>query len=414
MTTPWFGGGRNRSTPDLSPARSALDGAAQALIDLDTRQGYVDDAIRSAQALTGSADIGRAWSPIAERAFKASAEYLDATAKYPLTDTYGEPNANLDVEAARRAFVSAHRAMADAASAVDSFYSTYREQIESSKRTLAAIPKLVADARAAAAAATDGATTVAQQQPGLLDLRSVVAAMDGLSSAMTRLDAGGSPVQQQQAATAVQEAASAFTAALNDAPHLAQKAITSLPALRTRLDSLTTRMQRLPEAQSAMWREFSQASSADLNEHGRKAEAALAAARLDYDKAGRAVREGRSEDALDLVASSREHAGRADVLIDEVTGRLDQLREVKRDPRGAEHPVRFAIRDAQRLVVDRGLAGEWGSVLDAQSARVDRAMLGLDRPHPDYWTLITELRSVREFVADVVDRVRQRARTDRG
>ncbi|WP_051265253.1 hypothetical protein [Nakamurella lactea] len=414
MSAPWFGGGRNRQATDLAPARSALDGAAQALIDLDTRQGYVDDAIKSAQALTGSTEIARAWTPIAERAFKASAEYLDATAKYPLTDTYGEPNANLDVESARRAFVSAHRAMADAASAVDGFYSRYRDQIEASKRTLAAIPKLVGDARAAAAAATDRAGQVAQQQPGLLDLRSVVAAMDGLSAAMSALDAGGSAADLQQAATAVHAAAGAFTEAINDAPHLAQKAAGSLPSLKTRLDSLATRMQRLPQAQSAMWREFSQASSADLNEHGRRADAALSAARADFDKATTAVRDGRSEDALELVASSRQHAGQADALIDDVTGRLEQLREVKRDPRGAEHPVRFAIRDAQRLVVDRGLAGEWGSVLDAQSARVDRAMQGMDRPHPDYWSMITELRSVREFVADIVDRVRQQARTDRG
>lgn len=412
MTSPWFGdreSRRNRREPDLTPARSALDGAAQALIDLDTRQGYVDEAIRTAHELGSQDDLGRTWAPIAEKSFAASAQYMEATAKYALTDVYGKPNASLDVEAARRAFADAHRSMADAASAVDSFYSRHRERIESGKRAMAAIPLQIDTAKKAATAATDQASALAQQNPGLLDYRSVSSAMDGLSVAMAQLNAAGALTAQQQAAAAVQAAAGALSQALQNAPQLAERARTSLPAVRTRLDSLATRMQRLQPAQSALWREFSQANSADLGQHGQQAEAALTAARAAFDVAGKAVADGHPEDAQDAITTARSHAADADRLIDDVTGRLDTLRSVKSDPRGAEQPVRFAIRDAQRLVVDRGLAGEWGSALDAQSARVDRAVAGLAVPHPDYWAMLSELQAVRAFVADIVDRVRQQA-----
>ncbi len=412
MTSPWFGGGRNRRHTDLTPARSALDGAAQALIDLDTRQGYVDDAIKAARELGGLDDLARSWKAIAERSFTASAEYLDATAKYPLTDTYGEPNAGLDVEAARRAFIGAHRSMADAAADVDAFYVRHRERIESGKQALAAIPRQIDEARRAANAATDKAASVGERDPKLLDFRSVMTGIDSVSAAMAQLTAGGSLAAQQQSAAGVRSAAAALSQALDEAPQLADRARTSLPSVRTRLDSLATRMQRLPQAQSAMWQEFNQASSADLAQHQHQAEAGLAAARAEFGKAETAVAGGDPETAHDAIAATRAQANAVDRLIDEVTNRLEQLRAVKRDPRAAENPVRFAIRDAQRLVVDRGLAAEWGSVLDAQSARVDRAVAALDGPHPDYWALLSELQAVRAFVTDIVDRVRQRAHRD--
>ncbi|MDQ2845667.1 MAG: hypothetical protein M3Y77_04800 [Actinomycetota bacterium] len=417
MTSPWFGdreSRRHRREPDLTPARSALDGAAQALIDLDTRQGYVDEAIRTAHELGSQDDLGRTWAPIAEKSFAASAQYMEANAKYALTDVHGRPNASLDVEAARRAFADAHRSMADAASAVDSFYGRHRERIESGKRAMAAIPLQIDAAKKAATAATDQASVLAQQNPGLLEYRSVSSAIDGLSAAMAQLNATGAPTAQQQAAAAVQAAAGALSQALQEAPQLAERANTSLPSVRTRLDSLATRMQRLQPAQSALWREFSQANSADLGQHGQQAAAALTAARGAFDIAGKAVADGHPEDAQDAITTARSHAADADRLIDDVTGRLDTLRSVKSDPRAAEQPVRFAIRDAQRLVVDRGLAGEWGSALDAQSARVDRAVAGLAVPHPDYWAMLSELQAVRAFVADIVDRVRQQARKAAG
>lgn len=413
MTGAWFGDRTSRGSrggPDLSGVQEAIDGAAQALIDLDTRQNYVDGAIKATVEVTGSPDLGRAWAPIADKAFAASAEYLKATSDYPLLDRYGEPNRNLNVDAARRAFIAAHRSMADAASAIDSFYSRNRERVDEGKRALEALPRLEDEARRAATAATDAAARLAEQNPALLDYRTVVTAMDELSAAMAALNRGGKTGDRQQAAAAVQRAATELGQALQDAPQLAGRAASAVTSLRTRLDSLATRIDRLPAAQSAMWREFTASASADLAQHDKLARAALADARAQFERARGLAGDGDPQSTLDAVAAARAKASEVDRLIDEVTGRLDVLRAARSDPHAAERTTRFAIRDAQRLVVDRGLVAEWGSVLDAQSDRVDRAMSTVTAPHPDYWAMLTELDKVKAFVADVVDRVRQTVR----
>jgi hypothetical protein len=64
------------------------------------------------------------------------------------------------------------------------------------------------------------------------------------------------------------------------------------------------------------------------------------------------------------------------------------------------------LRDAQRLVVDRGLVAEFGPVLDAQSVRLANAEERLTGAHPDHWLYLTELRGVRDRVKDVVARAR--------
>ena len=57
-------------------------------------------------------------------------------------------------------------------------------------------------------------------------------------------------------------------------------------------------------------------------------------------------------------------------------------------------------------MVNRGLVKEWGSVLDAQVARIDRAEADLVGPHPNYWAYLQVLASVETFVKGVVERVR--------
>jgi len=82
---------------------------------------------------------------------------------------------------------------------------------------------------------------------------------------------------------------------------------------------------------------------------------------------------------------------------------------VKADPGRHAADVRFVVRDAQRLVVDRGLVREFGPVLDAQSVRLQNAQDRLTGPHPDYWLYLTELRGIRDRVRQAVERVRSGA-----
>lgn len=416
MTGAWFGGGpRHGRGADLAPARAALDGAAQALLDLDTRQGYVDGALRTARQFADPVDtvVGRLesdWRPIADRCFAASALYLDATSQFPLTDATGRDSTSVDAEGARRAFVTAHRAMAEAAAAVDSFYQRHRTEIDSASRAAAAVPAQVDAARRAATTATDHAARLGEQDPALLDLRSVSSRIDALSAALATLSAAQQPREQQRAAAAVSEAAQALETAVADAPQLAGAVRRALPSVHTRLDALRTRTERLPESLSALWREFNQASSADLAQHGHRAEELITQAQQQLAQAEKASDAGDPETAQESVTAARELAHRVDALIDEVTDRLARLRAVRDDRSGVEGRARFSVRDAQRLVVDRGLTAEWGSVLDAQSARIDRAVEALHGAHPDFWALLRELDAVQQFVADIVDRVRAGAR----
>lgn len=408
MSGPWFGGTRGSRGPDLAPARSAMDGAAAALLDLDTRQNYVDGAIRDGGQVEDLADLEQGWRPIAERAFAASAKYMDAFREHPM-DGVGYVN----VDAARRDFEEAHRAMSAAAGEVDTFYRKHRSRIDGAKRAVDAIPAELDAARRRANAATEQAAQLAARQPEVLEYRGVIAAMDRLSAALANLNAPGPLAAQRTAATEVLTAAEQFEQTLAEAPELLSRTSAAIPSVRTRIQALNTRLDRMPGELSALWREFNAASSADLAQHRQQAEAALAAAERELGQATEALAQQRAEDAADDVAAARTHAASADQRISEVSDRLRLLREMKSDPRGAEGKVRFGIRDAQRLVVDRGLTGEWGSVLDAQSARVDRAMDTVDKPHPDYWAIHRELQAVREFVADVVERVRAQAREGR-
>ena len=109
------------------------------------------------------------------------------------------------------------------------------------------------------------------------------------------------------------------------------------------------------------------------------------------------------------MAQARAALKRAEERADSVTGRLTELREVRTDPSRAAADVRFVLRDAQRLVVDRDLVTRHGPVLDAQAVRLQNAVDRLEGVHPDYWLYVTELRGVRERVRQVVDEVRAAA-----
>lgn len=89
--------------------------------------------------------------------------------------------------------------------------------------------------------------------------------------------------------------------------------------------------------------------------------------------------------------------------------RLAALRDVRADPARYAADVRFVLRDAQRLVVDRGLVREYGPILDAQSVRLDNAQQRLTGVHPDFWLYLTELRGIRERVREVVAQARRSA-----
>ena len=175
-------------------------------------------------------------------------------------------------------------------------------------------------------------------------------------------------------------------------------------SVATRRAAAATKADRIPPALSALRREFSEPCSLDLADAEKKARAALAAVDRAIAQAHERADAGEWDDAADAIAEARAQLGAAEQAHDSVAGRLADLREVRADPGKLAADTRFVLRDAQRLVVDRGLVKRFGPILDAQSVRLQNAQDRLTGVHPDYWLYLSELRGVRTRAQEVVAR----------
>ena len=381
-----------------------------AFLDLDNRQSYVNDAIDSAgESGAGGTGLARAWAPVKLKAFDASAAYLRTAETYSLLDSADRPT-GVDPSAAQAAFVEVHRTLADAAVAVDGFYRKHSAELEQARSLRAATPQISADARSAALQA-ESALTAAEKEG--VAYGSVLAAAGELVEALSALktaDTIGSPLEIRHAAAAVHAAAESVHSRIEHARSLPSTVPTSLTSVKTRIQAVTTRLESMPAHRSALLREFSADCSKDLNGADDRARHALERARSEWDAADRTHRAGKLEEAAEHLVTARAQLTAAEHDADSLGDRLALLRTTKADPAAAAKATRFRLRDAQLLVVDRGLVPQWGSVLDAQAARIDRAAADLTGTHPDYWAYLQALQAVEAFVKNVVDRVRAQAR----
>lgn len=408
--------GRLSRRPQDMDAQAALDGAVSAFLDLDNRQSYVADAMAAMSEITAPMDVdgsahgsvaglSREWGPVAQQCLDASGRYLEVAAQYSLTDSLDRPT-GVDPTAARAAFIQVHRGLAEAAAAVDRFYQKHARALEDARGKRAATPLLSAQAREAASGA-ERALTKAESDG--LDYPSVLDAAGDLITAMAALNAAessGKPGEIRQAAGAVQGAVKLVTDRIATAGTLLPAVRGSISSVKTRIEVVTGRLESLPATQSALLREFSADSSKDLDGSGERARSDLARARTQWHQAEEALADGQPEQAADHLAGARAALAAAEGAHSALTERLRKLRETKADPKAAAKSTRFRLRDAQLLVVNRSLIKEWGSVLDAQGARIDRAEAELTGPHPNYWAYLQALSAVEAFVKGVVERVR--------
>jgi hypothetical protein len=230
--------GRLSRRPQDEAAQAAQDGAVAAFLDLDNRQSYVNDAIDSAgESGTDSAGLARAWAPVKQQAFDASAKYLNTAESFSLLDGADRPT-GVDPTAARAAFVEVHRTLADAAVAVDKFYRRHADELEQARSLRAATPKISADARSAALQAESALT--AAERDGVA-YASVLAAAGELVEALSALktaDTIGSPLEIRHAAAAVHAAAESVTSRIDHARSLPGSVPSSLSSVRTRIQAV--------------------------------------------------------------------------------------------------------------------------------------------------------------------------------
>lgn len=363
-----------------------------AFLDLDHRQGIAQAAVAAAAALHPASSIPEEWESVAQHCYSAMAAYL------PLTAANGEPT---------QPAAQVARHLAEAAAAVDAFYSRHRYILDN------AIGAVSAAATAAAAAAT-AARTADERLAGIdapwRDYPSVHAAHLLMQSATAELSAARNRsdlIATQNSSEQLRTAAAALNDVLDLAPGRAEEARRAVTSVRTRLEALKTRTEGISAAVSTLLREFHADSSADLlgNEHRCRVDLNRAEGLLQ--QAETAARDGDPETALNLVGMARTVLATAAEHVDAPAQRLALLRSVRSDPQQDEQRARFRLRDAQRLAVDRGAQAQWGAALDAQALRIDRIVATLSGRHPDYWRYHFELNDVAQFVAGIVARIRQ-------
>ncbi|WP_231476360.1 hypothetical protein [Rhodococcus sp. UNC23MFCrub1.1] len=367
-------------------------------LDMDKRQSIASAGVDALERLGRSDDSLRArWRPVEEQCFAAGASYLAATER-PESDASEE---------AYDAFATAIAHLSAASVAVDQFYEAHRARLEHATLEYAAVPRLANDARTAA---TSVLATVTGSEPhhSYRSVRDAVAAVHRALDGLAAAESGGSGTAVTGRAAQVRSAADDLRRALAEAPGRAGSASTALASVRTRLQAVGTKAEYIAPAYSALLREFVAASSDDLSRARENCETHMVEAARDIDDAATARDRGDPEEALDRITAARQHLADAEADIEAVTGRLARLREVRDDPGAVDRRVRFRLRDAQLLAVDRGLVAEWGSVLDAQLARIERAAAALGTGRPDYWAYLRELDSVEDFISGVVDRIRGR------
>ncbi|WP_232665425.1 hypothetical protein [Pseudonocardia sp. TRM90224] len=391
---------RHDDAPD-ERTQAARIAATQGFLALDDEQRAAADAVRAAEELDGTTairSIRAAWEQVSAACDRATEAYLAATQEFPLDGT-GR------VAGARAADERALRDIEAAREAIRRFRTSHSRTLDEATAALTALPQTVQEARVAL---VDARKAVQDADASGIRSRRAVDQLAQAEEVALQLEAAGSGLRQRRdlAKRTLDLARSAATLAA-EAPRTAATARASLTSVATRRSAAITKTERIEPAMSALRREFSEPCSRDLVGSEQIAHDAIAAADAAISAATRHAEHGEWDDAADSIGAARAQLRKAEDRHDAVTERLAELRAVRTDPSKQATDTRFVLRDAQRLVVDRGLVKEFGAVLDAQSVRLANAQERLTGVHPDYWLYLTELRGVRERAKDVVAEVRK-------
>jgi hypothetical protein len=379
---------------------AARNAATQAFLALDDEQRAVADAVRTAAELGGGPRLGQEWIAVAAIGDAATSAYLTATQEHPL-------DGSRPTRGAREADEQALREIERAREAIRRFRATHARTLDDAEFALKNLPRTVQDARTALVSARTAVQNAAAS--GVRSRRAEERLGEAERSAAD-LDAAGAGLRERRdAAQRTLELARSAAALAAEAPRTAQQARSALTSIATRRSAAETKAGRIAPALSALRREFSEPCSRDLTDAEAAARVAIADAEGALTEAGQLADAGEWDGAADQVTAARSALARAEDRHDAVVDRLAALRDVRADPARYAADARFVLRDAQRLVVDRGLVREFGPILDAQSVRLDNAQQRLTGVHPDYWLYLTELRGIRERVRDVVARARRSA-----
>jgi septation ring formation regulator EzrA len=390
-------------------AQAAKDAAAEAFYELDSAQR---DLVISIETITAVDN-----SPAAQRAredFRALGERIDQVsgAYIAAVDTHDLDRDELDASAAAHARTELTKAKDDLVRAkadLDRFGESLGPLLGKAETQLARLAPAVERARQGLLAASNALDAVRASGLKADDLAGRLAA---LAPELTKLNQGAGTHGVQatiQRADEVARAAEAIRAEAERLPERAQEINKRLVSLRTRTQALATRAEGVDPILSELRRRFSLACWEDLQQVPAHARTVLPQAEATLAEAAKARDEQRWPDATSRLSTVRALLDELDGAVSAAGDRLRRLNEVQKDPAAEVEKTRFAIRDAQRLVMQGRSTPEprHARPLDDAVARLDRAVAGLEGRHPDYWHFLTETTAVRETASRVVANIRE-------
>jgi septation ring formation regulator EzrA len=390
-------------------AQSAKDAAADAFYELDSAQRDLVISIETISAVDNSPAARRAVSDfeaLGRRIDEVSAAYIAAV------DAHDLDRDELEASAAARARTDLTKAKDDLVRArqeLDRFRQGLGPLLEKAETQLARLAPAVERARQALRAAGEALEAVRASGLRADDLAARLAA---LGPELTRLNQGAAVHGVQETIRRADDTLRAAEALRGEAERLPERAREidrRLVSLRTRAEALATRSEGVQPVLSELRRRFSLACWQDLQQVPEHAATSIRQAEAKLAEAGKARDEQRWADATSLISTARALLDDVDGAVSAAGERLRQLNEVSKDPAREVERTRFAVRDAQRLVMqgrDRP-DPRHAQPLDDAVARLDRAVARLEGRHPDYWHFLTETAAVRDTAARVVTAIRE-------
>ncbi len=357
-----------------------------ALLHLDSEQRSAFshlDFLASVDAGAIGRRIRQAWAPVSAATDAVIHGYLDALEQWDVTT-------DLEFEQASAA-TAAFDAHVAAMRSADADIAAFSERFTSDFVHVTSTLKALAPRRRAAEQAVEQASAalVRAEQAGMLASRARVRLEQAVQHLLV-VQAGPVVHGMDTVLRACGDAVAAAHEAAHDLeqlPQLRQRVQHSVTSSRTRLAAVEWRAEQgSGQVLRALRQDYVEGCWQDLDGEERDGAAALATARQRLAAAVSAAtdEQQRWHDALSALTEVRAALDEADAHIGAPRDRLELLESVAADPAAIQARARFAVRDAQKLLMSGRVDGHHARALDALAGRLESAPRLLDRLHPDW------------------------------
>lgn len=335
------------------------------------------------------------------------ADYLSVVDSFPMEPGMRERA----LGAARQAFRRVEPLLRAIAAELDGFMSSYSAEFALVGEQLLKVEEQKLLARKAVEEALADWEKLRRESLGSASADTALAkARDALRGVDAWQPVSGLPKLQEMVAV-VQGFAGDLRRIATEYPGQVGRAQGRLPSMRTRVAAITTRSAGIAECLGVLRREFSLGNWNDLESQEQVVASELARARTLLDQLQEALGRGAWEEAIPLLTEAESVLESTDDAVDAPRERLRVLRVFREDPAARVERTRFALKDAQLLIVNGPVrdAKDLATRLDTLALRLKAVGPALEGVHPNYWAILADIDQIERLVRDVVASYRARA-----